>query len=634
MKSRQINEINNKLISEFSDIKSLNNKVNSLNDNLNELFKKYKTVKKKRKIEEEKERKLNNRLKRLISKEAQLIKKKEKEREKEIKKQMDLLDKSKYSKYNTLNNRQIYNGIENKEIFIGNNRNIMSHNNSMKMINSLELKECNDIKKKIYRNKERNKSGLNKLVDNSNFKTINLSNKTYFLNNDDKSFNFFDNCKKEISYPKKIIKIINNGKKVQFNYNYNNIKEYSNSNNNNNSKIKTKNQILNIKKTKVKKNSYCIRKEENKKNNNINVEINNKIYKESTEKNECKKIIHKFNSPIVYNYWKENEKEKKYNEEERKKINETNIKDLKNKNVHKKINTNNILFHTLTKNDWKSKINFQNKNYSKSPNRNQCNSLSENKNNFEKTNIYLLEKMVQSPLKEEKTNNNKKNIDVYENTLLRNSIIKKELEKKMIHSKTIDYSPSNNNNKKSLRNNNLSFSKNIEEKRSILGLNSNNEMKNKKKKKVYNFEEEIKVTEHILSCNNSGTKILCDNSQTTNRKQNDSKKIIKVTKAGNLGNIGDKKIKNKNRKMRYNNTVFNLMFKKVLSANRSVESYDNIRDNKDRIKKHLSYKKLIEDQNKKSNNYNENISQKKKSMKKFDFYLTDNNFYTSRGKHE
>ena len=355
------------------------------------------------------------------------------------------------------------------------------------------------------------------------------------------------------------------------------------------------------------------------------MEINNNIYKESTEKNERKRIIHKFNSPIIYNYWKENEKEKKYNEEERKTINETNIKDLKNKNVHKKINTNNILYHTLTKNDWASKINFQNKNCSKSPNRYQCNSLSENKNNFEKTNIYLLEKTVQSPLKEEKTNNNTKNIDIYENTLLRNSIIKKELEKKMIHSKTIDYSPSNNNSKKSLRNNNLSFSKNIEEKRNILGLNSNNEMKNKKKKKVYNFEEEIKVTEHILSCNNSGTKILCDNSKTTSLKQNDSKKIIKVTKAGNLGIIGDKKIKN--------NIVFNLMFKKVLSVNRSVEFYDNIHDNKDRIKKHLSYKTLIEEQNKK-NNYNENISQKKKNMKKFDFYLTENNFYSYRGKHE
>ncbi len=217
MKLKKNNERNHKILYELNDTNTLNNKVLTLNNSLSELFQKYKSVKTKRKIEEEKERLLSNRLKRLKSKEKQLSKKKDKN----IKMQMhtDSSDKSKYTF------RQMNNDVENKEIFTENNKNDMPHNNSMKMMNNLELNECSDILSKIYKKKERNKNILNEL--DNNFKTINPTNKmSYITNNIDRSFNFNDSFKKEILHHKRIIQVISNGKKVKFSYNFNSIRKY------------------------------------------------------------------------------------------------------------------------------------------------------------------------------------------------------------------------------------------------------------------------------------------------------------------------------------------------------------------------------------------------------------------------
>jgi hypothetical protein len=313
------------------------------------------------------------------------------------------------------------------------------------------------------------------------------------------------------------------------------------------------------------------------------------------------KIINKVNSATIKNYWKEKEKEKERNkkskEEEKSKIKEINIKDLDVKDIHKKINSYNMLCHTLTKDDWKSKINLHKKNYSKSPKKYKYKKFQDNRNNVEKTNIYILEKIEQSPVKEEEEEkNNENSINLYYNTM-KNNIIKNESENNMKHYKTIDCSknsPNRNKNKKFLRNKNLSFNKNIEDKRIILGLN-HNVLKNNKK--YYNFEEEIKITEHILSHNNSTKKYKYEISKTHNAKDNISKKRIKVTKAGHLINLGDK----------------------------------SIYDNNDRIK-HLSYKKLMTDRSQTKESYNEYISKNGQEMKKFDFYLTDKNFYSARRK--
>ena len=633
MKLRQNNEINNIFLYEQNDLKSFNNRVNTINNNINELFQKYKTVRKKRKIEEEKERQLTNRLKHLISKETKISKKKEKEKEKEKRreKQMDLLEKSKYNKYTTHKNGHIYNDIENKENFADNIKKVMLHNNSVKIINSLVFNECNDIISKLKSNEERNKSGFYKLFDNNNFRTINSNNKIkYISNNVDKSFNCNDNFKKDLLYHKKIIQNVSNAKKMKFSYNYNHIKENSfNTINNNTYKRKKNNPIPNIKKSKIYKKANDIKKEEIKKDNNI--EINN-IYKDKErmeifEKN-YNKIINNVNSPNIKNYWKEKEKEKekernrKSKEEEKSKIKEINIKDLGVKDTHKKINTYSMLCHSLTKDDWKSKINLHKKNYSKSPKKYEYKKLPDNRNNVEKTNIYILEKIENSPVKEEEEEkSNENSINLYYYTM-KNNIIKNESENNMKHYKTIDCSqnsPNRNKNKKFFRNKNLSFNKSIEDKRIILGLNHN---KKKNNKKYYNFEEEIKITEHILSYNNSTKKYKYEISKTHNPKDNISKKRIKVTKAGHLINLGDKSIYDNKKKIKYNKTTFNILFKKVLSANSSLESYENICNN-DRIK-NLSYKKLMTDRSQKKESYNEN--------KKFDFYLTDKNFYSARRK--
>ena len=57
---------NNKFISKIKGINLLNEHLYTTNSDLNELFQKYRAIKQKRKLEEEREKLLSNRLKKLI----------------------------------------------------------------------------------------------------------------------------------------------------------------------------------------------------------------------------------------------------------------------------------------------------------------------------------------------------------------------------------------------------------------------------------------------------------------------------------------------------------------------------------------------------------------------------------------
>ena len=546
-------------------------------------------------------------------------------------------DSSDKSKYNKNNFRQTYNDVENKEIFTENNKTDMPHNNSMKMMNNLELNECSDIVSKIYKKKERNKKILNEL--DNNFKTINSTNKmSYITNNIDKSFNFNDSFKKEILHHKRIIQVISNGKKVKFSYNFNSIKEKKeniDSNNNNKPKKKKKKTVPDIQRQKrnKSKNVNSLRKEKTKKDNNIEsktmfIEDNKdkEKNKDKNDKNDINKKIKKFNF-LFTNYEKEKEKEKEKNknmilnskEEEKKKVKDLNSRD---NHIHKKINSFNILSRTLSKNEYNSKIYLKKRIDSKSPNKQ--NQILDKNNNEEKTNHIILEQTKQASNNEDKKI--EKNTTLNMNSLINNKT-NNESDKNMLFSKTIDFSPSNN--LRALKNKSLSFYKSIEHKRNILGLNIN--IIKEKNDQEPNYDETLKITEHILLPNHQNKNLYkifkIRNKSKNEDDKNDKislKKVIKVTKAPNLG---DKNINEKKKNIKNNKTSFNLISKKVLSANRSVESYENICN--DNIK-NSSYKKLILERSKKKDKYNNNLIYRKKNMKKFDFYLTDKNFFSDR----
>ncbi len=175
------------------------------------------------------------------------------------------------------------------------------------------------------------------------------------------------------------------------------------------------------------------------------------------------------------------------------------------------------------------------------------------------------------------------------NSLINNKT-KNELDKNILLSKTIVFSKSNN--LRALKNKSLSFYKSIENKHNILGLNIN--IIKEKNNQDPNYDENLKITEHILLPNHQKNNLYkifkIRNKSKYEDDKNDNislKKVIKVTKAANLG---DKSINEKKKKIKINKTSFNLICKKVLSANRSVESYENICN--DNIK-NSRYKKLI-----------------------------------------
>ena len=652
LKDNKVND--HKISSEVNEIHSTNNRICTLNNSLSELFRKYKKVKTKRKVEEEKEKLLINKLKRIRSKELQL----KKSKEKFIKSQIYLTDKSAFNKNVNRPSETDIGNIEEKEpkkVITETNKVHIPHNNSMKLINNLELKSYNEIMKKICKNKERNKSNSKNELDD-NIKTVNLSDKRSFvtINNNDKSCNYNDSFKKEILHHKRIIQIINNGNKVKYSYNFNHVIENGMLNINDSQKRKKKKIIPNVWNPQKGKNKKInvIRKNDIKKdniNNNLesktNLDDNKDKNKQQNNRNGNIKQMKK--PKVLFTYTekeKEKEKDKKINtnnqEEENKKIKDLNL--FKKSLFRKKNNSYKRFCSTLTKKDIINKIDFTKREYSKTPDkvRENNNKNIDNKRNETNINHIILEK-IKNPSK--KSNEvNQKNITARNFYSLRNSnqIIKSE--KNLMN--ILTNHTSNKKDLKKLKNKSLSFSQSIEKKRKFLGLNiklnennnENNIITEKYKQDLNN--DEIIIIEDIIPMNNNNLysrmrnkDVDNNNDVNINNNKNESRTFIKVTKLSDLGDKNNNE-KNKNKTINNNGTSFNIKLinnnNKSLSANRSIKHISNNRV------QNLTYKKIITNNSKKKDNYSQNITQKKRSMKKLDYLHTEKNYFFSPQKKE
>ena len=655
LKDNKVND--HKISSEVNEIHSTNNRICTLNNSLSELFRKYKKVKTKRKVEEEKEKLLINKLKRIRSKELQL----KKSKEKFIKSQIYLTDKSAFNKNVNRPSETDIGNIEEKEpkkVITETNKVHIPHNNSMKLVNNLELNSYNEIMKKICKNKERNKSNSKNELDD-NIKTVNLSDKRSFvtINNNDKSCNYNDSFKKEILHHKRIIQIINNGNKVKYSYNFNHVIENGMLNINDSQKRKKKKIIPNVWNPQKGKNKKInvIRKNDIKKdniNNNLESKTNLDDNKDKNkQQNNRNVIIKQMKKPkVLFTYTekeKEKEKDKKINtnnqEEENKKIKDLNL--FKKSLFRKKNNSYKRFCSTLTKKDIINKIDFTKREYSKTPDkvRENNNKNIDNKRNETNINHIILEK-IKNPSK--KSNEvNQKNITARNFYSLRNSnqIIKSE--KNLMN--ILTNHTSTKRDLKKLKNKSLSFSQSIEKKRKFLGLNiklnennnENNIITEKYKQDLNN--DEIIIIEDIIPMNNNNLystmrnkDVDNNNGVNINNNKNESRTFIKVTKLSDLGDKNNnEKNKNKNKTINNNGTSFNIKLinnnnNKSLSANRSIKHISNNRV------QNLTYKKIITNNSKKKDNYSQNITQKKRSMKKLDYLHTEKNYFFSPQKKE
>ena len=655
LKDNKVND--HKISSEVNEIHSTNNRIYALNNNLNELSRKYKKVKTKRKEEEEKEKLLINKIKRIRSKEFQL----KKSKEKYIKSQIYLTDRNAFNKYV---NRPTETDIENKEekerkkVITETNKVIIPHNNSMKLINNIELNSYNEIMKKICENKERNKSNSQNELDD-NIKTVNISDKKSFItiNNNDKSCNYNESFKKEILHHKRIIQIINNGNKVKYSYNFNNIIENEMLNINDSQKRKKKKIIPNVwnpQKCKNKK-INVIRKNDIKKDNiNNNLESKTNL-NDNKDKNKQQKNrngnIKQMKKPKVLMTYTEKEKEKEKEKDKNKKIN-TNNKEEENKKIKdlnlfkkslfiKKNNSYKRFCSTLTKKDITNKIDFTKREYSKTPDKVKENNNKNIDNKCNETNInHIKLEKIKNPSKK-LHELNRKSITASNFYSFRNSnqIIKSEKNLMNILTNHI----STKRDLKLLKNKSLSFSQSIEKKRKFLGLNikfnENNIITEKYKQDLNN--DEIIITDDIIPTINNNLYSTMrnkyvdnNNSVNINNNKDESRTFIKVTKLSDLVDINNnEKNKNKNKTINNNETSFNIKLinnnnNKSLSANRSIKLISNNRV------QNLTYKKIIVNNSKKKDNYSQNITQKKRSMKKLDYFLTDKNYLFSPGKKE
>ena len=600
----------------------LNNKLYDLNNNLNELFEKYKNIKQKRKIEEEKQKILNNKIQRLISKQIKLSKKKNK---------------------NSLNKKFVNKNVEINENILGdagylsdNNRSKnkkMAHNNSMKVMNGLELTNYNEIPKKINQTRKRHQSEKkldinidNELMNLSNYNARKLDERIKLINQDSKKPSFInitnnfdrsynnDSFKKEILYNERIIKIINDGRQVKYSYNFNH-------------KMKNKSYINNFYKNKKKreisknKDIYVLRREESKKQNNINTnnDKDKEVFNFMNDNNE-NIINNKKNAISVPNEKEINIDKNKISQVETKK----DYKELIKKGLlpNKIVSNKNLFTEALSKmNDRKRRINLKKKITLNSPdNRN----ILSNKKNKEYSNRYnnsfkyytLLEKIQsKKPIKNE-DKNNKKYLTMDNFYSFNKNKSKNNSEKEMVHCKTVDF-PSKED-LMLLKNKNLSFSQSIENKRNILGLKlKKNEKRIVNEKYIKDFNlNEIKITEHIFpNSHNKNFIIIKKNHKSKDKSLEEEVKLIKVTKADNL--IVEKSEDRRN----FNNNKY--MY--------NINSANNIFSDGDR-RKNISYKNLKINKSKKKDNYYKNISQKKKNMKKLDYFHTDKNILCSEGR--
>ena len=142
----------------------------------------------------------------------------------------------------------------------------------------------NEIPRKINQTRKRHQSEKkldinidNELMNLSNYNARKLDERIKLINQDSKKPSFInytnnfdrsynnDSFKKEILYNERIIKIINDGRQVKYSYNFNH-------------KMKNKSYINNFYKNKKKreisknKDIYVLRREESKKQNNINTD--------------------------------------------------------------------------------------------------------------------------------------------------------------------------------------------------------------------------------------------------------------------------------------------------------------------------------------------------------------------------
>ena len=291
--------------------------------------------------------------------------------------------------------------------------------------------------------------------------------------------------------------------------------------------------------------------------------------------------------------------------------------------INNKIASNKNLFtETLGKiNERKRRINLKKNITLKSPeNRNKLNSkknkeYSNNYNNSFKHYTLLVKIQNKKPVKNE-DKVNKKYLTMDNFYSFNKSKSNQNSEKEMVHCKTMDF-PSKED-LMSLKNKNLSFSQIIENKRNILGLKLKNKEKrivNEKYVKDFNLNE-IKITEHIFpNSHNKNFIIIKKNHKSKDKSLEEEVKLIKVTKADNL--IGEKSEDRRN----FNNNKY--MY--------NINSAKNIFSDDDR-RKNISYKNLRKNKSKKKDNYYENISQKKKNMKKLDYFHTDKNILYNEGR--
>lgn len=603
----------------------LNNKLYDLNNNLNDLFEKYKNIKKRRKIEEEKQKILNNKIQRLISKQIKINKKKNKNslNKKFVNKNADIINENILDNIGYLSD---INRSKNKK---------MEHNNSMKMMNDLELTNSNDLPRKINPTRKRHQSEKkldinydNELMNLSNYNARKLDERIKLINQDSKKPSFINNSnnfnrsynndsfKKEIFYNERIIKIINDGRQVKYSYNFNHKME---------NKSYINNFYKNKKKREISKNKdiYVLRREESKKHNNIKTNKDKDKDKEEyyfINDNNENINKNKKNAISVPNEKKINIEKNKTSQEETKK----NFKELIQKGlINNKIASNKNLFtETLGKiNERKRRINLKKNITLKSPeNRNKLNSkknkeYSNNYNNSFKHYTLLVKIQNKKPVKNE-DKVNKKYLTMDNFYSFNKSKSNQNSEKEMVHCKTMDF-PSKED-LMSLKNKNLSFSQIIENKRNILGLKLKNKEKrivNEKYVKDFNLNE-IKITEHIFpNSHNKNFIIIKKNHKSKDKSLEEEVKLIKVTKADNL--IGEKSEDRRN----FNNNKY--MY--------NINSAKNIFSDDDR-RKNISYKNLRKNKSKKKDNYYENISQKKKNMKKLDYFHTDKNILYNEGR--
>ena len=580
------NNKNKKISSKLKNINFFNDHLYTLNNDLNELFQKYKTIKQKRKLEEEREKLLTNKLKKLISKEKLLTNKIKKRKNKEkILFNNNKEIKINYECYPTIENKIIYNNNlkNNKDLESNKNNNTTFKKNSKNHRNISVDK--NDIKdeKNIYSFKSEDR-----------IKTMDFNDRISFISN--KSDKRFNNSSKKESNNKIIIAKINNNKDIKYYYKFNNF--FENKNNFTSNKIKIKKAWSNNNKTKKKKiknkdemyisqkDMYKIfRKDENNEkiitfpNYNKKINKNHSVLISSKEKGKIKNKIKK----KIINSQSNNFEEKDIKISFKQNFPNTNNNSYNKSFLNKKNYTNKI---KLKKSESEKSKNKITKIFKKQRTENSTNKNKEFKNFIDNTKIQKTLYNIYNIITKNKIPNNKKS---------------------MIHSHTIDFIPNINPIFKKKR---LSFNKSIEKKKQPPGKNN---VKTEKEAVVdYNLDE-IGIKDYILSFNKNNKQKIFEN-------EYNNMKIIKVAKAPNLEIKNDGKNKVRRSVIKFNNT-------KLLYPNRSIESYDS-----DGKQNNISYPALLLKHSKKKDNYSYNIFENKKIIKKIDYFNTDNNFYYNDAK--